>query len=52
MISMVLATLGRKDELVLFLECLSNQGTKDFEIIIVDQNEDGYIEVRNLRSIA
>lgn len=44
MISMVLATLGRKDELVLFLECLSNQGTKDFEIIIVDQNEDGYID--------
>lgn len=44
MISMILATVGRKDELVLFLECLSTQGTKDFEIIIVDQNEDDYLD--------
>lgn len=40
MISMILATLGRKKEVDDFFLHLENQETKDFEIIVVDQNQD------------
>jgi glycosyltransferase involved in cell wall biosynthesis len=35
-----MATLGRSDEIVLLIESLINQTYKDFELIIVDQNDD------------
>jgi GT2 family glycosyltransferase len=41
---LILATLGRRDELRNFLESLKNQTYKNFELIIVDQNETNLIE--------
>jgi|GEM_PF-216269 len=41
---LILATLGRRDELINFLESLKNQTYKNFELIIVDQNETMLIE--------
>jgi len=38
--SLVMATLGRKDELDIFLNSLINQTYKYYELIIVDQNSD------------
>lgn len=43
-VSLVLATLGRDWELVDFLRSLLNQTYKDFELIIIDQNQDGKID--------
>jgi len=42
--SLVMATLGRDKEPALFLESLKNQTYKDYELIIVDQNEDDRID--------
>jgi glycosyltransferase involved in cell wall biosynthesis len=41
---LILATLGRRDELIDFLESLKDQTYKNFELIIVDQNEIMLIE--------
>ncbi|WP_333872888.1 glycosyltransferase family A protein [Methylobacter sp.] len=43
-VSLVLATLGREQELADFLKSLINQTYKDFELIIIDQNKDGKID--------
>lgn len=37
--SLVMATLGRSDEIKIFLDSLNSQDYKNFELIIVDQNE-------------
>jgi glycosyltransferase involved in cell wall biosynthesis len=42
--SLVMATLGRYDEIILFLDSMVNQSYKNFELIIVDQNENDKIE--------
>jgi glycosyltransferase involved in cell wall biosynthesis len=39
-----MATLGRYEEIILFLDSLANQSYKNFELIIVDQNDDNKIE--------
>lgn len=38
-VSLILATLGRVEDVKIFLNSLINQTYKDFEVIIVDQNE-------------
>ncbi|MBP0579499.1 glycosyltransferase family 2 protein [Labrys sp. LIt4] len=38
--SLVMATLGRSEEIALMLDSLETQTFKDFEVIIVDQNRD------------
>jgi glycosyltransferase involved in cell wall biosynthesis len=43
-ISLVVATLGRSDELERLFHSLSEQERDDFEIILVDQNEDNRLE--------
>lgn len=43
-VSLVLATLGRDTELVDFLKSLLYQSYKNFELIIIDQNQDGKID--------
>jgi glycosyltransferase involved in cell wall biosynthesis len=43
-ISLILATLGRSWEVGDFLESLSYQTYKDFELIIIDQNKDDKID--------
>jgi len=42
--SLVMATLGRYDEIVVFLESLVKQTYKSFELIIIDQNSDDRLE--------
>ncbi len=42
--SLILATLGRDKEVTNFLESLKNQSYKNFELIVVDQNQDGKID--------
>jgi glycosyltransferase involved in cell wall biosynthesis len=42
--SLVMATLGRDKEPALFLESLKNQTYTNYELIIVDQNEDDRID--------
>ena len=42
--SLILATLGRDIELVSFLNSLKNQTYRDFELIIIDQNQDKKID--------
>lgn len=44
MISLVTATLGRTDEFSVLLESLSRQTYKNFELIIVDQNDHHKLE--------
>lgn len=44
-ISLVLATLGRDKEVTEFLNSLLCQSYKDFELIIIDQNRDGKLDV-------
>ena len=34
--SLIMATLGRKDDIKIFLDSLKNQGNENFELIIVD----------------
>jgi glycosyltransferase involved in cell wall biosynthesis len=43
-ISLVLATLGRDTELLAFLDSVKQQTYQDFEVIIIDQNQDGKID--------
>ncbi|MGZ8227436.1 MAG: glycosyltransferase family 2 protein [Methylococcaceae bacterium] len=43
-VSLVLATLGRDVELLAFLKSLQHQSYKGFELIIIDQNQDGKID--------
>jgi len=43
-VSLVLATLGRDKELQAFLESLTRQAHSDFELIIIDQNQDHKID--------
>lgn len=38
-ISLILPTVGRREEVVLFLESLKKQTYRDFELIMVDQNK-------------
>jgi glycosyltransferase involved in cell wall biosynthesis len=38
--SLIMATLGRKEEIALFLNLLTEQTYKKFELIIIDQNDD------------
>jgi glycosyltransferase involved in cell wall biosynthesis len=42
--SLVLATLGRDRELIDLFNSLRSQSYKDFELIIIDQNQDGKID--------
>jgi len=42
--SLVMATLGRYEEITLFLDSLANQTYKDYELIIIDQNGNDKIE--------
>lgn len=42
--SLIMATLGRFEEIKIFLDSLSNQDFRDFELIIVDQNADDSIK--------
>lgn len=42
--SLILATVGRDEELGRFLEHLDRQAYRNFELIIVDQNPDGFLE--------
>ena len=42
-VSLIMPTINRHDELIIFLESLEKQTYKNFELIIVDQNLDGYI---------
>ncbi|MGX2041783.1 glycosyltransferase [Methylocaldum sp. MU1018] len=42
--SLILATLGRDAELIHFLNSLRHQTYRDFELIVIDQNEDGKID--------
>lgn len=44
MITLIIATINRKIELDLFLKSLLCQTYKDFEVIIVDQNQNGLID--------
>lgn len=40
MVSLIVATLNRTDELQRLLTSLANQSYRDFEVIVVDQNDD------------
>ena len=48
-ISLVTATLGRVDEINILLDSLVKQTYKNFELIIVDQNE--HYKVQNIVDI-
>ena len=43
-VSLIMATLGRYNEVDKMLESLSKQTYKNFELIIVDQNKNGFLE--------
>lgn len=43
-ISLIVATINRKNELVKFLNSLLSQTYQNFEVVIVDQNISGYLE--------
>ena len=38
--SFVISTFGRRQELIFLLESIERQSVSDFEVIVVDQNED------------
>jgi len=40
MVSLIVGTLGRNSELALLLDSLERQSYKDFEVVVVDQNDD------------
>lgn len=42
--SLIMATLGRFDEIKIFLDSIDLQDYTDFELIIVDQNDDNILE--------
>ena len=42
--SLILATVGRVEELSRFLECLERQTYRCFELILVDQNPEGLVD--------
>jgi glycosyltransferase involved in cell wall biosynthesis len=42
--SLIMATLGRSDEIIILLESLLLQSYKNFELIIIDQNDDDRVE--------
>lgn len=42
--SLIMPTLGRRAEVVLFLQSLKQQTFSDFELIVVDQNEDSFLQ--------
>jgi glycosyltransferase involved in cell wall biosynthesis len=42
--SLIVATLGRRTELLKLLSSLKTQSFQDFEIIIIDQNEPGFLD--------
>lgn len=42
--SLVVATYGRKKELNILFDSFDNQTYKNFEVIIIDQNEDDYVK--------
>jgi len=44
MFSLILATVGRNEELARFLQHLDQQTYRNFELIIVDQNQDGILD--------
>lgn len=44
MVSLIMATIGRHDEIIAFLDSLDHQECMDFELIIVDQNYHGYLD--------
>lgn len=41
--SLIMATFGRKDEIGIFCEHLSRQTYKNFDLIVVDQNEENFL---------
>ena len=41
--SLIVATIGRREELANLLESLTRQTERDFEVIIVDQNPEGFL---------
>ena len=43
-LSLVLCTYGRTEDVNRFLESISNQTIKPREIIIIDQNEEDFLE--------
>jgi glycosyltransferase involved in cell wall biosynthesis len=43
-ISLLLATLGRTEQIKLFLEKVQLQSYRDFEIVVVDQNDDNRLD--------
>ena len=42
--SLIVATIGRKRELEALLSSLTRQLTRDFEVILVDQNPEGFLD--------
>ncbi|MDR2717112.1 MAG: glycosyltransferase family 2 protein [Treponema sp.] len=42
--SLIMATLGRTDEIIILLDSLLSQSYKNFELIIIDQNDDDQVE--------
>ena len=42
--SLILCTIGRRDELAEFFESLSRQNRADFDLILIDQNTDGRLD--------
>lgn len=42
--SLIMGTYGRRDQVENFLTCLKNQTYKNFELIVVDQNEDDMVK--------
>lgn len=44
-VSLILATVGRVDELRRCLDSLKSQSSRDFEVLIIDQNEDDRLMV-------